>query len=126
MNENPPIICLDTSLKGRHDSIAAFLIPHENGIILIDTGPGSTTEILTAGLKLHGYKPRDVTHVFLTHIHLDHAGAAGWLAEKGAHIYAHPDGVPHLLHPEKLLASARRIYGDSMDTYLFPKTNYRH
>jgi glyoxylase-like metal-dependent hydrolase (beta-lactamase superfamily II) len=56
-----------------------------------------------------------VTHVLLTHIHLDHAGAAGWLARQGAEVYVHPVGAPHMLNPEKLLASAGRIYGDRMD-----------
>jgi glyoxylase-like metal-dependent hydrolase (beta-lactamase superfamily II) len=57
-----------------------------------------------------------VTHVLLTHIHLDHAGAAGWLARQGAEIYVHPVGAPHMLNPEKLIASATRIYGDKMET----------
>jgi glyoxylase-like metal-dependent hydrolase (beta-lactamase superfamily II) len=57
-----------------------------------------------------------VTHVLLTHIHLDHAGAAGWLARQGAEIYVHPVGAPHMLNPEKLLVSATRIYGDRMDS----------
>ena len=57
-----------------------------------------------------------MTHVLLTHIHLDHAGAAGWLAEQGAEIYVHPIGAPHLLNPEKLIASATRIYTDRMQT----------
>ena len=52
----------------------------------------------------------------LTHIHLDHAGSAGWWARQGAQIYVHPVGAPHLLNPEKLLASATRIYGDQMET----------
>jgi glyoxylase-like metal-dependent hydrolase (beta-lactamase superfamily II) len=52
----------------------------------------------------------------LTHIHLDHAGAAGWLAQQGARIHVHPNGQPHLLNPAKLLASAARIYGDQMQT----------
>jgi len=51
----------------------------------------------------------------LTHIHLDHAGGAGWLARQGAQIYVHPVGAPHMLNPEKLLASATRIYGDQME-----------
>jgi glyoxylase-like metal-dependent hydrolase (beta-lactamase superfamily II) len=54
--------------------------------------------------------------VLLTHIHLDHAGAAGWLARQGAQVFVHPVGAPHMLQPEKLLASAKRIYGDRMET----------
>jgi glyoxylase-like metal-dependent hydrolase (beta-lactamase superfamily II) len=57
-----------------------------------------------------------VTHVLLTHIHLDHAGAAGWLARQGAQIYVHRVGAPHMLNPDKLIASATRIYGDRMET----------
>ncbi len=52
----------------------------------------------------------------LTHIHLDHAGSAGWWAQQGAQIIVHPNGAPHMLNPEKLLASATRIYGDQMET----------
>jgi glyoxylase-like metal-dependent hydrolase (beta-lactamase superfamily II) len=56
----------------------------------------------------------DITDVFLTHIHLDHAGASGWLARQGARIHLHPNGAPHMLNPEKLIASATRIYGEQM------------
>ena len=62
----------------------------------------------------HGLRPADVSHVLLTHIHLDHAGAAGWWSRQGAEIFVHPVGAPHLANPAKLLASAERIYGDRM------------
>jgi len=91
------------------------LIRHADGAILIESGPGSTLAELEAGLAKEGLSPRNVTHVLLTHIHLDHAGAAGWLARQGAEIYVHPVGAPHMLNPEKLIASATRIYGDRMD-----------
>ncbi len=55
--------------------------------------------------------PEEVRHVFVTHIHLDHAGAAWRLAELGATVYVHPKGAPHLVDPSRLLASAERIYG---------------
>ncbi len=54
-------------------------------------------------------------HVFLSHIHLDHAGAAWRFAELGATIYVHPRGAPHLLDPRKLVESATRIFGDDME-----------
>jgi glyoxylase-like metal-dependent hydrolase (beta-lactamase superfamily II) len=72
--------------------------------------------VLEAALANEGLSPRNVTHVLLTHIHLDHAGAAGWLARQGAKVYVHPVGAPHMLNPEKLIASATRIYGDRMET----------
>ena len=109
------VITLDLNFQGMPEAIASYLIPHPGGAILIESGPGTTTGALQEGLKANGYSIRDVTHVLLTHIHLDHAGAAGWLARQGAEIYVHPVGAPHLLNPEKLLASAARIYGDKMD-----------
>jgi glyoxylase-like metal-dependent hydrolase (beta-lactamase superfamily II) len=108
------VVTLDLNFQGRPHAIAAYLIRHADGAILIESGPGSTLAELEAGLAKEGLSPRNVTHVLLTHIHLDHAGAAGWLARQGAEIYVHPVGAPHMLNPEKLIASATRIYGDRM------------
>jgi glyoxylase-like metal-dependent hydrolase (beta-lactamase superfamily II) len=110
-----PVITLDLNFQGHKQAIATYLIPHSSGLVLVECGPGSTLSALEAALGEGGYTPRDVTHVLLTHIHLDHAGAAGWLAHQGAEVYVHPVGAPHMLSPEKLLASAARIYGDKME-----------
>ncbi len=107
---------LDLNFLGIPHVIASYLIRHNKGALLIESGPGSTIEGLKAGLKEHDLTVNDVTDVLLTHIHLDHAGAAGWLAQQGANVYVHPNGAPHLLNPEKLLNSATRIYGEMMDT----------
>ena len=109
------IITLDLNFQGKKQTIASYLIRHSNGVVLIESGPGSTLPSLQIGLAALGLSVADVTHVLLTHIHLDHAGAAGWLARQGAKIYVHPVGAPHMLNPEKLLASATRIYGDQME-----------
>jgi glyoxylase-like metal-dependent hydrolase (beta-lactamase superfamily II) len=106
---------LDLNFQNRNDAIAAFLIPYSKGAVLVESGPGSTIEGLKAGLAEHGYKASDVTHVLLSHIHLDHAGAAGWLAQQGAEVYVHPVGAPHMIDPSKLIASATRIYKEDMD-----------
>ncbi|MBN2117131.1 MAG: MBL fold metallo-hydrolase [Anaerolineales bacterium] len=110
------VITLDLNFQGRPYAIASYLIRAGVGVILIESGPGSTRAALEAGLAKEGLSPRDVTHVLLTHIHLDHAGAAGWLARQGAQVYVHPVGAPHMLNPDKLIASAARIYGDRMET----------
>ncbi len=110
------IIPLDLNFQGQKGVIASYLLPHQHGAILIESGPGSTQDSLQAGLAAHGYSVHDVTDVLLTHIHLDHAGAAGWLAQQGAHIYVHEVGAPHLIDPSKLLSSAQRIYGEKMQT----------
>lgn len=110
------VITLDLNFQGRQHAIASYLIRHADGAVLIESGPGSTLPALQAGLANEGLSPRHVTHVLLTHIHLDHAGAAGWLALQGAKIYVHPVGAPHMLNPEKLIASATRIYGERMES----------
>jgi glyoxylase-like metal-dependent hydrolase (beta-lactamase superfamily II) len=105
---------IDLNFQNKTQAIASYLIRDGDAVVLIESGPGSTLPALEAGLAAQDLTPRDVTHVLLTHIHLDHAGAAGWLAQQGAQIYVHPNGAPHLLDPEKLIASATRIYGDRM------------
>jgi len=110
----PNVFPIDLNFQGIAGSIAVYLIPHASGAALVECGSGSTLDSLEAGLKIHGYTTNDVTDVFLTHIHLDHAGACGYLAQRGASIHVHPNGASHLLNPEKLLASAHRIYGEMM------------
>ncbi len=108
------VITLDLNFQGAPQAIASYLIRHSTGAVLIDCGPSTTVDALVAGLHANGLAPADVSHILLTHIHLDHAGAAGWWAEQGAQICVHPVGAPHMVNPEKLLASATRIYGDQM------------
>ena len=115
MPENS-IHTLDLNFMGLPGAIAAYLLPHRHGAVLVECGPGSTLPYLCAALKAHGYSPADITDVLVTHIHLDHAGAAGWLARQGARVHVHPVGAPHLRNPDKLLTSAQRIYGDMLDT----------
>jgi len=95
--------------------IASFLLETKEGPVLFETGPESRFSVLLDGLNSLGYAASDVKHVFVTHIHLDHAGAAWRMAERGATIYVHPKGAPHLADPSKLWASASRIYGDQME-----------
>jgi len=109
------IIPIDLFFQNHFEVIGAYLIPYPGGAVLVESGPGSTLANLQSSLREHGVDPRAVTHVLLTHIHLDHAGAAGWFASKGAWVYAHPLGLSHLAQPNRLLDSARRVYGDRMD-----------
>jgi glyoxylase-like metal-dependent hydrolase (beta-lactamase superfamily II) len=94
--------------------IASFFIETDSEPILIETGPDSTFPNLIRSLKGLGYSVEDIKKVFVTHIHLDHAGAAWHFAQSGATIYVHPVGAKHLADPTKLLASARMIYKDQM------------
>ncbi len=106
---------LDLHFLNISEAIAAFLIETSEGPILVETGPHSIWEHLTEALQREGYQPADIKHVFLTHIHLDHAGGAWAFAELGATIHLHPFGVRHMASPEKLMESARRIYKEDMD-----------
>ncbi len=108
------IITLDLKFKNKPHAIASFLLRHAGGCVLVECGPSSCLEALKEALAAEAFKPQDVTHVLLTHIHLDHAGSAGWWSRQGAEIIVHPIGAPHMLNPERLLASAERIYGDQM------------
>ncbi len=102
---------LDTRQLGRPAIIAATAVETTEGLALFDTGPESTFENVVAELRRAGFAPADVRHVFLSHIHFDHAGAAWRFAELGATIYVHPRGAPHLIDPGKLIDSAARIFG---------------
>ncbi len=95
--------------------IASFLLETQAGPVLFETGPESRFSVLLDSLNVLGYAASDIRHVFVTHIHLDHAGAAWRMAERGSTIYVHPKGAPHLVDPSKLWASATRIYGDQME-----------
>ena len=67
------------------------------------------------GLKSRGITVSDLEAVFVTHIHLDHAGAAGWFADQGVPLYVHTKGARHLISPERLLESAREVYGERFE-----------
>jgi glyoxylase-like metal-dependent hydrolase (beta-lactamase superfamily II) len=108
---------VDLNFMGTEHVIASFLLLGEGSAALVETGPTTCLERLTGGLIDHGVSPEDVRQVFLTHIHLDHAGASGHLAEllPNATFYVHEVGHPHMVDPSKLLKSATRIYGERMD-----------
>ena len=107
---------IDLQFQGQPNAIAVFLMETSDGPVLIETGPYSSIIALEQGLNQHNYGVKDIKHVFITHIHLDHAGAAWFFAKHGANIYLHPLGLPHLQNPEKLLSSAKRIYQDKMES----------
>ncbi len=107
---------IDLELMGSTGTVAAHFIPSEAGHLIVDCGPESTLPKLKAGIAALGYEFTDVKHLLLTHIHLDHAGAAGTLARElpNLQVYVHQHGASHLKRPERLLESATRIYGAMM------------
>ena len=108
---------LDLQFLGQQGRIAAALIEAPAGALIVDPGPSSCLGALLDGLAAAGVAPADVHGLLLTHIHLDHGGAAGTIVRRYPHVkvYVHARGAPHLADPAKLLASATRLYGDDMD-----------
>lgn len=98
--------------------IGVYLLEIEDGPALFDCGPSSTIPTLKARLAEHGLELTDLRHVLLSHIHLDHAGAAGSLVREhpGLQVHVSEIGAPHLVDPSRLERSARRLYGESFDS----------
>jgi glyoxylase-like metal-dependent hydrolase (beta-lactamase superfamily II) len=109
---------IDLLHLGREHVVASYLLETDDGPALLDCGPTTCVDALEAGLAARGLALTDVRHLLLTHIHLDHAGAAGVLVRKhpGLQVHVSPIGAPHLIAPERLEKSARRLYGDSFDS----------
>lgn len=102
----------------------AYVIVDE-GVTLID--PGSTRGVghLEDGLRALGISWRDVRHVVVTHVHLDHAGGVGAVAARAerAVVHCHPAGVRHLADPERLVAASRAVFGqERLDALFGPVT----
>ncbi len=110
------LILIDTLYNNTREAVGVFLMMGDRPA-LIETGPASTVETLLDGIRAAGVEPRDLQAIAVTHIHLDHAGAAGTLVRRFPHldVYVHPLGAPHLIDPSRLLQSAGRLYGDEMD-----------
>jgi glyoxylase-like metal-dependent hydrolase (beta-lactamase superfamily II) len=109
---------IDLHHGGRERTIASYLLDTDDGPALFDCGPTTTIGALETGLAHHGLALHDVRHLLLSHIHLDHAGAAGVLVRMHPQLQVHVSevGAPHLIDPARLEQSARRLYGDTFDT----------
>ena len=94
---------------------ASHLLVHEGRAAFVDTGTSLAVPHLLDGLERAGVAAADVDYVFLTHVHLDHAGGAGRLMESlpNARAVLHPRGAPHMIDPGKLIAGSRAVYGDA-------------
>lgn len=111
-------LLLDLGFRDHEGLIAAYLVPGPAGWTLIETGPTTCRDSLLRGVADAGVDPQDVTTVLVTHVHLDHAGGVGALADRfpRARFGVHERGLPHLADPSRLAASARRAWGSAADT----------
>lgn len=112
------VFLLDTRHGGLGRTIGVYLLPLDgDAFALVETGPGSTLRTVTAAIGHAGFELRNLEAILVTHIHLDHAGAAGELTRTtDATLYVHERGARHLIDPTRLLDSAERVYGDRLAT----------
>ena len=108
---------IDLHHQGAERIIGSYLLETDDGLALFDCGPSSCIEHLEGGLRGRGVSLTDIRHLLLSHIHLDHAGAAGVLVRKHPALLVHVSeiGATHLVDPSRLEASARRLYGETFD-----------
>jgi glyoxylase-like metal-dependent hydrolase (beta-lactamase superfamily II) len=112
---------LDLRHLGHERVIGSYLLPGDEPA-LVDCGPASCLDALRDGLAAQGLEVGELRHLVLTHIHLDHAGAAGSLVRENPDLLVHVSeiGAPHLVDPSRLERSARRLYGETFDSLWGP------
>ena len=115
------ILQIDTEMAGMRQLVAGFLVPGERPA-LIETGPATVIPTLVDGLRESGLGPEDLAYVVVSHIHLDHAGGAGDILEHfpNATVVVHRAGARHLADPSRLMDSAYRVFGPSLDRLFGP------
>ena len=115
--ENLYLIDLDQSLEGFRNFISSWVYRRGDVTILVDPGPRSTIPVLVDALKQAGVDQLD--YIFLTHIHIDHAGGAGLLLEHypDARVICHPKGIRHMVDPAKLWEGSRKVLGRVAEVY---------
>ncbi len=108
---------IDLFHQGLERIVGVYVFETDDGPALFDCGPSSTVAALKAGLAEQGLELKDIRHLLLSHVHLDHAGAAGTLVREhpALHVHVSPIGAPHIVDPSRLERSARRLYGDAFD-----------
>jgi len=109
-----PVHLVDTGYTGVPGCAAAYIVPHDDGAMIVETNTSKSVPTILAALGGLELRPEDVTDVIVTHIHLDHAGGAGALlaACPNARLLAHPRAAPHAIDPSRLVASAKGVYGE--------------
>ncbi len=115
---HPGLWQISLPFQGESGIIGSYLLANGRTLALIDPGPTTTLGELLEAIRETGHRPEELTHILLTHIHLDHAGATGNLLQytPQASVYVHGIGAPHLLDTTKVVTSATRIYGERMQT----------
>ncbi|HTA94874.1 MAG TPA: MBL fold metallo-hydrolase, partial [Verrucomicrobiae bacterium] len=107
---------IDLNFLGVRESVGLYLLEGNAELALVDSGPSSCLPGLGNFLAARNLTLADISALLLTHIHFDHAGAAGTLVKENPdlRVYVHEIGAKHLKDPSRLLKSATRLYGDAL------------
>lgn len=110
------VFAIDTQMSGYAGITSAYLIRGDRPC-LVETGTATSANVVIDALAHLGVGPADLGTLVVTHIHLDHAGGVGTLAEHFpmAEVVVHERGARHLVDPERLMTSARRVFGRVLD-----------
>lgn len=102
---------------------SVHVLERDGHAVIVDTGANSAVPLVMHALAALGLKPEAVEYLFLTHVHLDHAGGAGRLLERlpRARVIVHPRGAPHLIDPTRLEAATIAVYGRAAFEKLYGK-----
>ena len=108
------IVAIDSGMV-RPQMAACYLLETDSAVAVIEVGNNDSTDRILKALASRGRQVAEVSHVIVTHVHLDHAGGAGKLMQllPNATLVVHPRGARHLIDPSRLEASARAVYGDA-------------
>jgi glyoxylase-like metal-dependent hydrolase (beta-lactamase superfamily II) len=114
------LVAIDTEYA-RPNQDASHLVVEDGRGAFVDTGVNSSVPMLLAALQHSDLDPADVDFVFLTHIHLDHAGGAGLLLKHlpNARCVLHPRGAPHMIDPARLIAGTKAVYGEEQTAKMY-------
>jgi glyoxylase-like metal-dependent hydrolase (beta-lactamase superfamily II) len=109
---------IDLGYMKQPEAAGAFLVNKGTTNCLVESGPSVCLPSLIAGLEKMNIGLKQIDGLILTHIHLDHAGASGHITREKCHAHVHPRGARHLIDPERLNASAYRVFGEELDLEL--------
>lgn len=115
--ENRDRVLIDVQFQHTPEAIATWLVRGTDGWVMIDCGPSTSQHTLLAGVAAAGVDIADISRIVLTHIHLDHGGAAGTLLRDYPHlrVTVHQDAAQVLIDPSRLIRSAAMSFGDRME-----------
>ncbi len=118
LNQN--IALIDTNGYGFEEAIAAYVVRGSRGAALVDAGYSSTWERVIASVRELGIGLDEIQYIFLTHFHLDHAGASWHLLKhlKNARVVIHEGAIRHLIDPSRLVEAAHAAFGEDLAEHI--------